>query len=80
MTEEKKIDNGGPMFPVVERQEHLDRARVCHEWGGLTKREWFAGMALQGLLLFPESTQMMGEVVRRSYEFADAMLKESDKK
>lgn len=43
------INDGGPAFPrVTERSPHGE----VYEWGspGLTKREWFAGMALQGLL------------------------------
>ena len=43
------IDNGGPAFP------HWDGPNgKC--FGGLTKREWFAGMALQGLLANAEIT------------------------
>ena len=37
-------DNGyAPAYPIVEP----DRPRYA---SGLTKREWFAGMALQGIL------------------------------
>ena len=44
-----EIDNGGPAFP------HWDGPNgKC--FGGLTKREWFAGMALQGLLANAEIT------------------------
>ena len=49
---------------------------------GLTKREWFAGMALQGILTrtgSPLSRMPSNEVAETCFEFADAMLKEGEK-
>lgn len=47
---------------------------------GLTKREWFAGMALQGTLsndqVSPLSNGVPRVTVRRALEFADLMLAE----
>jgi hypothetical protein len=42
----------------------------------LSKREWFAGMALQGMLA---NGVYDGELERKAFELADAMLKEGVK-
>lgn len=79
-----------PAFPVTERQAHLDGAIVCHEWGGLSKRELFAGMAMQGMLSNPllletlrneklANSVMIERTVTTSWLFADAMLSASRK-
>ena len=51
---------------------------------GLTKRQWFAGKAMQGILANPEVIEGLGDVERRyadvakqSFRCADAMLKEA---
>jgi hypothetical protein len=45
---------------------------------GMTLRDWFAGMALQGLIMRDQviSTQTAGN---KSYDFADAMLEARQK-
>lgn len=43
---------------------------------GLTKRELFAAMALQGLLNSKSDTLMFLEYPKRAVEYADALLKE----
>ncbi len=52
---------------------------------GLTKREWFAGMAMQGILANPQIIEGMGDAERKfedgarfSFRWADAMLKEGE--
>lgn len=47
-------------------------------WGGLTKREWFAGMAMQGILA-GDRISNLETVTKESYKQADAMLAESEK-
>jgi len=44
----REIDSGGPAFPMSHEQKQTG------VWG-LTKREWYAGMALQGYLSNPTS-------------------------
>lgn len=44
--------------------------------GGLTKREWFAGLAMQALLADPK---FEGDAVSDALEFADDMLVELEK-
>jgi len=56
-------------------------------WGGLTKLEWFAGMAMQGFCSNPEVTgdnadiptepEWLKDTVRDSFELARAMVHES---
>jgi len=45
-----EINDGGPAFPTDG--ESQVSARLWH-FSGLTKREWYAGMALQGMLSDP---------------------------
>lgn len=69
--EAKKVDDGGPAFPVYT--QILGQTSL-----GLSKREWFAGMALQGIIsgcyagnnagFTPE-----GNVVA-AFEYADLMI------
>lgn len=48
--------------------------------GGLTKREWLAGLAMNGLLstltIQRDSQSTIEIIVKASYVYADAMLKE----
>jgi len=65
-------DTTGPAFPGpysnVENQ-------------GLTKREWFAALAMQGFASDPEATWPRGanDMARCAYEWADAMIEEGKK-
>jgi len=53
---------------------------------GLTKREWFAGIILQGMLAQPETGGVpsydydyVKELPKRAIEYADSLLKELNK-
>lgn len=66
-----KIDDGGPAFPwhqTVDNQDNL----------GMSLRDWFAGMALCGILgcirEFEGGDNKFGRA-KVAYEHADAMLK-----
>ncbi len=53
-------------------------AAFSQEWPyGLTKREWFAGMAMQGLLAYP-APDKYGPIVfaETALSYADAILAE----
>ena len=86
----KNVD-GGPAFPRPHStDEHDMPCNNYFEQDGMSLRDWFAGMALQGLLIanswrlgapgsdryIPGST---GSLAQRSYEIADAMIKEREK-
>lgn len=43
---------------------------------GLSKREWFAGMALQGICSHPETRATEEAIAKSSFEIADAMIKQ----
>ena len=42
---------------------------------GLSKREYFAGMALQGLLANPSTILKQADIPELSFEYADAMIR-----
>jgi len=78
MTEEKKINSGGPAFP-----------RSCGQCGsdveGMSLRDWFSGMALQGLCLNSSEmdlsqTKAPEALAIISFRIADAMIREGEKK
>lgn len=63
-------------FPCVP---HDLVGRVVGMEYGLTKREWFAGMALQGMLGDSERVGLPREYAETAVEFADALMKELNK-
>lgn len=72
--ETKKVDDGGSAFPDI---------RNAIDWKyqpGMTLRDYFAAMALQGLLAHScdKSSNSINEpaelVARNAYEMADAMI------
>ena len=73
-----EIDSGGMAFPVTPTD---NSGQIGPTEYGLTKREWFAGMALQGMMdndenVDPEFNGTAGKwgdvVAKRAYQFADA--------
>ena len=80
-----EIDSGSSAFPVTPTD---NSGQIGPTEYGLTKREWFAGMALQGMMesdenVDPEFIGTHGKwadvVAKRAYGYADAMLREGDK-
>ena len=72
-----EIASGGPAFPMSHEQKQTG------VWG-LTKREWYAGMALQGMLAANHMEQWRGKMTWPqqlhaisidAYSLADAMLR-----
>jgi len=60
-------DDGGSAFPFAEATTDFSVSP------GMTLRDWFAGMALQGML--DRTYGMKIEIIAaRSYEMADAMI------
>ena len=57
------VDDGGPAFPIHGGG------------GGMLLRDWFAGMAVEGMLSFSSAGLNEG----LAYQFADAMLAERKK-
>ena len=76
----KTINDGGPIAPnmthtvPVEGHDGAYRSILMHADGGLSKREWFAGMALQGFLVNNGTDTHEGAIIEWSLSTADAML------
>lgn len=73
-TEGESMNDGGPAFPV-------DANLYAGNCTGMTLRDWFAGMALQGMLATnPQGMkeenidQILAREAREAYASADAML------
>jgi hypothetical protein len=62
----------GPAFPLISDEGYIINA-------GLTKREYFAAMALQGLLTDNESPNSREEFAGYAVKFADALIEELSK-
>ncbi len=77
------MNTGGPAFPSVhwigEGEVQGSQREVIH--AGMTLRDWFAGMALQGMLargpIPPDEPDLTAdEYTDGAYAYADAMLTE----
>lgn len=66
-----------PAFPHREPVWRADR--IDHL--GLTKREWFAGMAMMGFVQLLEDCKEYkpADLAKAAFELSDAMLAEGDK-
>lgn len=74
--------DGGPAFarPYAEAKLLHGRDQYFFAQDGMSLRDWFAGMALQGMLSNQYVTKKSyEEVVTGSYAYADAMLEEREK-
>ncbi len=71
--------NGGYAFPMPEACTDLGSNPAQY---GMTLRDWFAGMALQGMLAWPGDNQIgsaigngtFDNVAGDAYSYADAMI------
>lgn len=54
-------------------------AGAYHDIGGLTKREYFAAMAMQGLLADPRCDGTVERITARAVDAADALIAELNK-
>ena len=68
--------DGGPAFSAP-KECHVDHR--TGEPTGLTKREWFAGMAMQGILANPSCVFKDSDLAKAVYDLADAMIAEGEK-
>jgi hypothetical protein len=65
-------DDGGPAFPHVNRFYWGGDER----YDGLSLRDWFAGLALQGLCSLDDAKGDADQYAKWAYQYADAMLAE----
>ena len=77
MTEkEPAFPGGGPAFPIVDLDlTHPEAAKYM----GLTKREIFAAMAMQGIISSVPDSLLPADVAEWSKEFADTLIAELEK-
>ncbi len=75
------IKDGGPAYPVTEFNNDSGEREVC---GGMSLRDHFAGLAMQGAMVnatglgqIPkdERAKHLAEAADMFYEIADAMLR-----
>ena len=69
-----KVDDGGPAFPINSPSGTPEYSPTRD---GMSLRDWFAGMALQGLCAAP-GTAYWDQIrhAKAAYEYADAMIVE----
>ena len=67
-----EIDNGGPAFPVTPMDSG---GQIATTMMGMSLREWFAGMALHGLLANPSVILKQTDIPELSFEYADSMIR-----
>lgn len=61
-------NDGGPAFPAFSE----DHGNIP-TWSGMSLRDWFAGIALQGMLAHDGEKEVR---LFRAYEIAEAMIAE----
>jgi hypothetical protein len=66
-----------PAFPSANEIKLGDYTTTGYP--GLTKREWFAGMALCGMKAHGTGALFESEVAVIAYQYADAMIEEGSK-
>jgi hypothetical protein len=66
-------------MPAMPIGEQIDTCHLNAPCNGLTKREHFAGLAMQGLLSNSALRLTNGEIIIRAVTRADALLAELDK-
>ena len=70
-------DTGGPAFPTKNYAAIQPLAEGYSE--GMTLRDWFAGKAMQSLILAAQNAKDIDMLSAGAYQLADAMLKERSK-
>lgn len=76
-----KCDPNESAFPIVQevQKEYTDGTSMDVTDYGLTKREWFAGMAMQGFCSNHQVAETAVELAKWAAGFADALIAELNK-
>lgn len=64
-------NTGGSAFPIC-----IDLGQGVEWHKGMTLRDWFAGNAMQSLMLAAKTSQDVDLIANASYAMADAMIAE----
>jgi hypothetical protein len=71
------MNDGGPAYPgLVFAGWHPAKGNEWVPSGGMTLRDWFAGMALIGVALGENTPKSVAMAATWAYEQADAMIAE----
>ena len=76
------MNDGGPAFPCkgIEYDPDFPGALQSVSYSGMSLRDWFAGMAMQGQIIADQRAADNPEkAAERAYANADAMIKEREK-
>lgn len=69
-------NDGGPAFPFGQISETTGQPVNGFYDPGMSLRDWFAGLALQGICASGPSSEWSSEMLaQEAYQLADAMLK-----
>ena len=74
-----EIKDGGPAFPATIEMPDGNFYKTI-TFPGMSLRDWFAGMAMEGFLAAPDIIKEAGmtfeeSISKWSYQYADAMLR-----
>ena len=72
--------DGGPAFPVAIPSMPASTLDAARTHPGLTMRDWFAGMAMSGMLADRNYNPATYLLAADAYALADAMIEEREKK
>lgn len=78
MNDSKKIDDGGAAFPPSYEPDPSDPMKAIYR--GITKRDWFAGQALNAIAATSSASSeeaipdLIKKIAEVSYKIADAMI------
>ncbi len=77
-------DDSGPAFPIPGAVRHYDEGSFDDQaYAGMSIRQWYAGKALQGLMMDermlspPDGVTIADHLADNSFAVADAMIKRS---
>lgn len=75
MNDCKKIDDGGPAFPIVTTETNEHGLIFPFVTPGMSRREWFGGQVLASYLANPEGWMAKPDIIARDcYAIADAFI------
>ena len=81
MSEKPEKPENPPAFPSPEIRGY-DGTGICEAQYGMSLRDWFAGQIAAGMASYSGTSGLSYgpfEIAGRSYEVADAMLREREK-
>ncbi len=75
----KPINDGGSAFPFGQISELTGQPINGFFEPGMTLRDWFAGMAMQGILSYQGLGVRFNQTASDAFDMADTMIAEREK-